>query len=69
MEPQEAEGNMHDINFFHENAEAVKQNLAKRKFSISIVDECLAINLKRKELTLLVETTRADINQLSKLVG
>ncbi|MEK6626016.1 MAG: serine--tRNA ligase [Bdellovibrionota bacterium] len=60
---------MHDINFFHENAEAVKQNLAKRKFSISIVDECLAINLKRKELTLLVETTRAEINQLSKLVG
>ncbi|OFZ14252.1 MAG: serine--tRNA ligase [Bdellovibrionales bacterium GWA2_49_15] len=60
---------MHDINYFHENTEAVKQNLAKRKFNTAIIDECLAINSKRKELTLFVETTRAEINQVSKQVG
>ncbi|MBI2521456.1 MAG: serine--tRNA ligase [Bdellovibrio sp.] len=60
---------MHDINYFHENTIAVKQNLGKRKISASIVDECLVVNSKRKELTLFVETTRAEINHLSKQVG
>ncbi len=60
---------MHDIKFFETNTNEVKDNLKKRGMDVSIVDQCLALNGKRKELTTYVDTNRAELNKFSKEIG
>ena len=60
---------MHDIKYFSENTEQVKANLKKRGFDLSIVDQVISLNSKRRELTQSVETKKADVNKHSKEIG
>ncbi|MFY7993085.1 MAG: serine--tRNA ligase [Bacteriovoracaceae bacterium] len=60
---------MLDIKKIEEQTEAVKKNLGSRKFDISILDEILELNKKRKTLTTSSETQKAEINKLSKDIG
>lgn len=60
---------MHDIKYFSENTELVKANLKKRGFDLSIVDQVISLNSKRRELTQSVETKKADVNKHSKEIG
>lgn len=60
---------MHDIKFFTENVDKVKANLGARNFDISLVDQVLDLNQKRKQLTTLVETKRAETKKISQEVG
>lgn len=60
---------MHDIKFFESNFDYVKENLSKRSFDPSVLDEVLSLNNKRKENTTQVERTQAEIKKLSKEVG
>lgn len=60
---------MLDIKKIEEQTEVVKKNLGSRKFDISILDEILELNKKRKTLTMSSETQKAEINKLSKDIG
>lgn len=60
---------MHDIKHFEEKREEVIANLGKRGISAEVVDGAIKLNHERKELTLKVETQRADLNKLSKDIG
>ena len=60
---------MLDIKKIEEQTEVVKKNLGSRKFDISILDEILELNKKRKTLTTSSETQKAEINKLSKDIG
>ena len=60
---------MHDIKYFTENVEAVKANLKKRNFDTGLVDQVIELNNKRKSLTTLVETKRAETKKISQEVG
>lgn len=60
---------MHDIKEIEANIDGVKENLKKRFFDTAIIDEVTALNQKRKSLTTEVETTQAEIKQVSKEVG
>lgn len=60
---------MHDIKTFETETEYVKTNLSKRGYDISVVDQALELNKKRKSLTTEVETNQAEIKKLSKEVG
>lgn len=60
---------MLDIKKIEEQTEAVKKNLGSRKFDISILDQILELNKKRKTLTTSSETQKAEINKLSKDIG
>jgi seryl-tRNA synthetase len=60
---------MHDIRYVTENQEAVKANLKKRNFDTKVVDDVIELNQKRKSLTTLVETKRAETKKISQEVG
>jgi seryl-tRNA synthetase len=60
---------MHDIKYFIENTDKVKENLSKRRFDLHTVDEVLALNAKRKELVSFVDSKKAEINKISKEIG
>lgn len=60
---------MLDIKKIEEQTEAVKKNLGSRKFDLSIIDEILKLNNKRKNLTTSSETKKSVINKLSKEIG
>ena len=60
---------MHDIKYFSEQPDAVKANLKKRGYDLTQVDQVLALNNKRRELTQSVESKKAEINKISKEVG
>lgn len=60
---------MHDIKYFTENVEKVKANLGARNFDISLIDQVLELNQKRKNLTTQVETKRAETKKISQEVG
>lgn len=60
---------MHDIKYFTENVDAVKANLKKRNFDTGLVDQVIELNNKRKSLTTLVETKRAETKKISQEVG
>lgn len=60
---------MHDIKYFSEQTEKVKENLKKRGFDLSIVDQVLSLNNKRRELTQSVEAKKAEVNKFSKEIG
>lgn len=60
---------MHDIKHFVEHRDEVKKNLAKRNYDVSIVDKCISLNNRRKEMTFAVETRRADVKKLSQDIG
>ena len=60
---------MHDLKYFETDTDKVKDNLAKRGISSSVVDQILSINSQRKKMTTAVETNQAKIKQLSKTIG
>lgn len=60
---------MHDIKYFSDNVEKVKANLRARNFDVSLVDQVLDLNQKRKHLTTQVETKRAETKKISQEVG
>jgi seryl-tRNA synthetase len=60
---------MLDIKLITEKTEEVKQNLAKRKFDVSVIDSVIDLNNQRKNLTTDVETNRAEVKSLSRQVG
>jgi seryl-tRNA synthetase len=60
---------MHNIKDIVADIEGFKENLKKRGFDLSIVDECIGLNEKRKEATTKSETTQSEIKKISKEVG
>jgi seryl-tRNA synthetase len=60
---------MHNIKEITTNLDSFKDNLKKRGFDLSIVDQCVSLNEDRKKLTTEVETTQAEIKKISKEVG
>jgi len=60
---------MHDIKYFSEHSDDVKNNLKKRGYDLTSVDQVLAFNNKRRELTQTVENKKAEMNKLSKEIG
>lgn len=60
---------MLDIKKIESDFGSVKNSLANRNFDTSVLDELLALNKKRKELTTSSETKKADINKLSRKIG
>lgn len=60
---------MLDIKNIEENPEAVKNCLVSRSSDPTLVDQVLALNHQRKQLTKSVEDKRAEVNALSKQVG
>lgn len=60
---------MLDIKKIETTLSEVKEKLAQRNFDTSILDQLVELNKKRKELTTLSETKKADVNKLSREIG
>lgn len=60
---------MLDIKFIREQAEFVKESLAKRHMETDIIDSVIALDEKRRELILNVEGKKAERNAVSKEIG
>jgi len=60
---------MLDIKFIREQAEFVKESLAKRHMEKDIIDSVIALDEKRRELILDVEGKKAERNAVSKEIG
>lgn len=60
---------MHDIKYFESNLERVKENMKARNFDMSLIDKAIELNNKRKQLTTLVESKRAETKKISQEVG
>jgi seryl-tRNA synthetase len=60
---------MLDIKKFEIDSDAVKARLGTRNFDTAVIDELLALNKKRKELTTASETKKAEVNKLSREIG
>src|SRR3989338_8486710 len=57
---------MLDINLVRQNPEKIKEDIASKNVSPSLVDEFLAIDQKWRELTAQTEEKKALLNKLSK---
>jgi seryl-tRNA synthetase len=60
---------MLDIKNIENDFDNVKKSLQNRNFDTSILDQLLALNKKRKELTTSSETQKAELNKLSREIG
>jgi seryl-tRNA synthetase len=60
---------MLDIKKLETDFTFVKENLGKRNFDTSVLDEVLELNKQRKNLTTASETKKAEINKISKEIG
>ncbi len=60
---------MLDIKFIREQAEFVKDSLAKRHMETNVIDSVIALDEKRRELILDVESKKAERNAVSKEIG
>lgn len=60
---------MLDIKRLEESQQLVKECLISRNSDPAIVDQVLALNLKRKSLTTSVESRKAETNKLSREIG
>jgi seryl-tRNA synthetase len=60
---------MLDINLIREEPENVREALQKRQMDPAVVDQVLALDVKRRDLITQVETMRADKNAVSKEIG
>lgn len=60
---------MLDIKKIDSDAGAVKKILGNRNFDISVIDEVISLNRRRKELTTASETKKAEINRISREIG
>lgn len=60
---------MLDIKRLEENTQAIKDNLASRNADVSLVDQVISLNQKRRALTTSVENRKAEANKLSREVG
>ncbi len=59
---------MLDIKFVRDNADAIKAAAKKKRMTVD-VDAVLALDARRRELMLRVESDRAEQNRLSKTIG
>jgi len=60
---------MHDIKAIESDVDSFKRNLGKRGFDISVIDEVILLNGKRKSLTTDVETAQSEVKLKSKGVS
>lgn len=60
---------MHDLKYFVENENEVRQNLGKRNYDLTVIDQVLVLNDKRKSLINFVENHRAELKKISQEVG
>jgi seryl-tRNA synthetase len=60
---------MLDINLIREEPENVREAMVKRQMDPAVVDQVLALDIKRRDLITQVETMRADKNAVSKEIG
>jgi seryl-tRNA synthetase len=60
---------MHDIKLIESDLENFKENLSKRGFDLSVIDDVVALNSSRKSLTTDVETAQSLVKSKSKEVG
>lgn len=60
---------MLDIKFIREQAEFVKESLTKRHMETNVIDSVIALDEKRRELILNVESKKAERNAVSKEIG
>jgi len=60
---------MLDIKKIESDFVNVKNALKNRNFDTSVIDELLALNKKRKELTTSSETKKAEVNKVSREIG
>ena len=60
---------MIDIKRIVEEAQAVKDCLVSRNSDPSVVDQVIALNNERKQLTQSVETKKASVNAISREIG
>ena len=57
---------MHDIKYFENHADEVKENLKKRDFDLSVVDKVLTLNGERKELLSFLNPKEQKLNLFPK---
>ena len=60
---------MLDIKLFRESPQVVRSALQKRQMDDAIVDEVLALDVKRREIIQITENLKAERNQVSKEIG
>jgi len=60
---------VHDLKELVLQVDVYKKNLAQRNFDISIIDQIVSINEKRKSHIFQIETKRAEIKNFSRDVG
>ena len=60
---------MLDINLIREEPENVREAMVKRQMDPGVVDQVLALDVKRRDLIQQVENMRADKNAVSKEIG
>ncbi|NSW51988.1 MAG: serine--tRNA ligase [Anaerolineae bacterium] len=60
---------MLDLAFIRENPEAVKEGLGRRFRETAVIDEILALDVRRRQLLTEVESLKAERNRVSKEIG
>ena len=62
---------MIDINLIRENPEFVKENIKKKfqDYKLALVDEVIALDIKKRELQQEGDNLRARLNTLAKQIG
>ena len=60
---------MHDIKAIAKSPDKYRENLARRKFDLSILEAVIEGNERRKKLVLESETNRSEVKKLSKEIG
>jgi seryl-tRNA synthetase len=60
---------MLDIKLIRKDPEKVKEGIKKKGFDANLVDEILKLDKEKREILKVIESLRAQINKLSKLIG
>ena len=60
---------MLDINLFRNNPDIIRESLSKRQIDTSVVDEIIALDIKRRSVITEAEQLKAERNSVSKEIG
>jgi seryl-tRNA synthetase len=60
---------MLDIKLIRKDPEKVKEGIKKKGFDANLVDEILKLDKEKREILKVIESLRAQINKLSKVIG
>ncbi len=60
---------MLDINLFRNNPDIIREALSKRQIDTSVVDEIIALDIKRRSVITEAEQLKAERNSVSKEIG